>query len=581
MAYFPPTGSTVSFQSDPANLHASITGTVTVRNPQSVSGTVGASIIGLVPVMVNNELTGQVLGRVYLVDPTNTNRADVASDGAVMGSVHGAVSVAGGSLSVANFPTTQNISGSVAVWLQSTNASVITVGSPVANQSISGTVQTDVRGSVAVVIIGGSVAVATGNSSVQVLNFPTNQSVSGAVSISNLPTTQNVSGSVVAFQGTPEWTVKSSLTGGIFPISGSVAVGNFPTNQNVSGSVVAFQSGTRITSLVSTIPSSVIVGSSIFGQLPGGTAVLGSVAALQGTNPWTMVTPAGSVTAVSGISFSLSSVVVVAGSIISVPVGSTITVLQSSSIRTISNVGTNITSIVNIVPSSVIVGTSIFGQLPGGTAVLGSIATLQGTNPWVVNFQNSSIIAINAGSVVTITPGSVITVFQAPSIVGTYAEDAVHTTADKGIFVLAVRNDAVQSFAAANLEYSPMSTDSAGRSVIKPFAPGEASQIGTASTVNFGTTTAASIRLFTAPGAGLKNYITDYNISNTGATTTLVSFVDEDASVMGRTIAPAGGGSNHSFAIPLTTQITNKQVGVIAANATSVLHITLTGFKAP
>lgn len=158
---------------------------------QSVSGTVGSSVIGVTPVVIV-----------------------------------GAPSVYG------------NISGSVVAWLTSTNASVLTVSTPIANQS-----------------------------------------VSGAVSVSNFPTTQNVSGSVVATQGTSPWIMTGSVQGtlgssiigltpvavtntpsisgtilvGNFPgnqsVSGAVSVSNFPTSQNVSGSVVAFQAGTQITSI--------------------------------------------------------------------------------------------------------------------------------------------------------------------------------------------------------------------------------------------------------------------------------------------------------------------------------------------
>jgi hypothetical protein len=104
----------------------SVQASLTPAANQSVSGTVGASLIGLSPV------------------------------------------------SISNFPITQNISGSVAAFLQSTNASVITVGSPVANQSVSGTVGASIIGLT-------------------------------PVSVSNFPASQNVSGSVVAFQGTTPW----------------------------------------------------------------------------------------------------------------------------------------------------------------------------------------------------------------------------------------------------------------------------------------------------------------------------------------------------------------------------------------
>lgn len=192
--------------------------------------------------------------------------------------------------SVVSFQSNPSVLQTLA-GLMSTNASVITVGTAVANQSVSGTVQTDVRSSVATVIIGGSILTATGNSSVQVLNFPANQSVSGAVSISNLPTTQNVSGSVAAFMGgswsasvggtvsvlgtvpvtqSGAWSaslvgtipgsvvafqgagwsgsVAATITNTNVNVSGSVVAFGFPTNQNVSGSVIAFMAGTQSSS---------------------------------------------------------------------------------------------------------------------------------------------------------------------------------------------------------------------------------------------------------------------------------------------------------------------------------------------
>lgn len=217
MAYVPNSGSVVAFQSNPANLHASVTGTVTVRNSpsiygnisgsvvsfqgtvpwivtgsvqasltpaanQSVSGTVGASIIGLAPVSVSNfPITQNVSGSVVATQGTTpwiiTGSVQASLTPAANQSVSGTVgaSLIGLSpVSISNFPITQNISGSVAAFLQSTNASVITVGSPVANQSVSGTVGASIIGLT-------------------------------PVSVSNFPASQNVSGSVVAFQGTTPW----------------------------------------------------------------------------------------------------------------------------------------------------------------------------------------------------------------------------------------------------------------------------------------------------------------------------------------------------------------------------------------
>lgn len=242
------------------------------------------------------------------------------------------------------------------VGINSTNASVITVATPAANQSVSGTVGASVLGHAPVVIVGGSILTSS----------TPNQSVSGTVGasiIGTVPTTQTgvwissivntvpssvlvgaslfgqlpggtaVLGSVAALQGTNPWVVVSSVTGGLFPISGSVAATITNTNINVSGSVAAFQAGTRVTSLVSTVPSSVIVGTSIFGQLPAGTAPLGSVAVLQGTNPWINTN---------------------VGSIITTNIGSVISVTQGSvaAIRA-GQIGTVITSISGIPQASI------------------------------------------------------------------------------------------------------------------------------------------------------------------------------------------------------------------------------------
>lgn len=494
MAYIPSSGSVVAFQSNPSALQVLIQSPISI-NTASISGQVGASVIGLPPVNINVGGNPVTTANPVPVQPPASGSLPVTQVGSVITVGQGSIAtvIIGGSItasftppanqsvsgavSISNFPTNQNISGSVVAWLESTNASVITVGSPVANQSVSGTVGASVIGHAPVIIVGGSI----------LTSAPANQSVSGTVSISNFPTTQNVSGSIVAFQGTPEWTVKSSLAGGIFPISGSVAAVVTNTNLNVSGSVVAFEGG----------------------------GWSGSVAAVQ--------------------------------------------------------IGTWKTSITNIVPTSMLVGASIFGQLPAGTAMLGSIATYQGAVPWAT---------VNVGSIITTQIGSVITKWgQSPSIVGTYAEDSAHTSADKGLFILGVRNDTVSSFTGSNQEYNPFAHDSAGRMLIKPFAPGEASIIANTSIVSAGTI--ASVQLFSAPGAGLKNYITDFNISNSGAATTVVLFADSDSSIQGRTIAPAGGGSNHSYATPLVSARVNTVTNLHILSSSSIVYATVTGFKAP
>lgn len=281
-------------------------------------------------------------------------------------------------------------------------------------------------------------------------------------------------------------------------------------NLNVSGSVVAFQSGTQITSLVSTVPSSVIVGASIFGLAP-----------VNVTN--TNINVSGSVVNFQG--------------------------------------GIQITSITGI-PS--ISGTVIATQ---GTAAAA-------TAPWAVWISGGT-----GGQTAAVSTSSMLSVRvdAMTSIVGTYSEDNAHTTADRGLFVLGVRNDTVASFMSANTEYGPLATDSAGRTLIRPFAPEEARVEGYASLVSTSVTT-----LVPAAGTGLKNYITDIVVANTGATTTLITFRSGGgASVLGYTIAPAGGGSNLiGFQTPLMT-LANQTFDFQPTSASSILFVTVKGYKAP
>lgn len=407
-----------------------------------ISGSVAAVIVGT----PNVNTAGSVVAFQGTTPWANTNVGSIIT--VSQGSV--AVAIISGSIA-ATFtpPANQSVSGTVGASIiglppfvigGSTNASVITVGTAAANQSVSGTVQVDVRSSVAVAIISGSIAATF----------------------------------------TP------------------------PANQSVSGTVNTLPLGTIVTSLVSTIPSSVLVGASIFGTVP----------VTQVTSPWIVVSSiAGGIFPVSG-----------------------------SVAATITNTNVNVS---------------------------GSVVAFQGTSPFVTNFQNSSILAVPVGSIIT--------VWGSPSIVGTYSEDAAHTTADKGIFVLAVRNDTVASTASADADYTIHAVDSAGRVLMKPFAAEESRIEGYNSVVSGSVTT-----LVAAAGTGLRNYITDIWLANTGSVSTLVTFVSGGgASVLGYTVAPAGGGSNIiGLAVPIRTGA-NATFDMQATVSTSVLYGTVKGFKAP
>lgn len=236
------------------------------------------------------------------------------------------------------------------------------------------------------------------------------------------------------------------------------------------------------------------------------------------------------------------------------------------------------------------VGGSIIGQLPAGTAVLGSVAVLQGTTPWVTRGSVSGTIDVGTipGSVLAFQsstwPGSVLAVqgvwsgsvlsqqlgTRITSIVGSIPSSTLVGTYGH-------RNDAVASYLGANLSWRPIATDSAGRTLTKPYSAEESRVEGYASTVNLNANS-----IIASAGAGLRNYITDVWVANTGAAATLVTFLSGGGiSVLGYTIAPAGSGSNlPGLVTPMRTDA-DSTFDFRAATGTSVLYITAKGFKAP
>lgn len=647
------------------------------QSPVSVTGTVGASIIGAVPVTFTPPANQSVSGTV---------QADIRASVAVV--------VIGGSIAT-SAPANQSVSGAVTAN-QGTNAGLgsswpvkISNGTQTANVTatsmLSVTVDNSptISGSVATVIIGGSIAAT--------FTPPANQSVSGAVSVSNFPTTQNVSGSVVAFQGGVPWA--DTIVGSVITLSqGSIAaviiggsIATATTNSSVfllnspntigsviayqgitpwvvvasvyqgvgwSGSVAAIQSGTRITSVISSNPSSMLVGASLIGISPvtltantvppASSILLGVTANTNGSVLNTVGYPQAIIQITSGPGASITGAINFEGTVDGtqfVPIqgyniannviSSMATVDSDWSFNTaglqgirarVSNwsVG-SITARAVVSPSdarpfatfnaggfssvSGTIGASIIGQLPAGVAmigsiaayqgavpwaiagsvaafqagawsasiqtltitsiatagqVMGSVATLQGTNPWTTNFQNSSILAVPVGSVITVLQGA--------SIVGTYAEDAAHTSGDKGMFSLQVRNDTMSSITSADSDYSPQAVGPVGE-VVMANSPITKWVSGTASMLTGTPLNGGSVLVIAAQGASIFTYISGIQIANPSANNVYVRFDGATSSTIAFTMAPANGGSNIVFPNPIKTNANGAFTASVSGSA--------------
>lgn len=386
-------------------------------------------------------------------------------------------------------------------------------------------------------------------------------------------------GSTVAFQSdATKLAANVSVTGGFVNVSGSIASAPFPASVSGVGLFNVNQVGNG--SILAVIPGSVAVmpsphsvsGVGTFNVNPVGagsmitTLINSSVTTLQGTNPWFVQLTSGSVITTGGNS-SVQVVGVMPPQSVSgvgtfninpVGNGSMINVLTNSSVAALQ--GTNpwfvqptsgsvfsyqapgsilaVSATVNTGNSSV--------MLTAGINTIGSVAVLQGTNPWVTGFSVS------------------------PSIVGTYSEDAAHTTADKGVFVLQVRNDTMSSITSADGDYSPIGAGPIGEVIVANSPITKWIQAQTS--VMYGT----SVQAVAPQGASVFTYITGAQVVNASATNAIVKFTGGLGSVLAWTTAPANGGSNIVFANALKT---GENSGVSASiNGLASVYLSMQGF---
>lgn len=283
-----------------------------------------------------------------------------------------------------------------------------------------------------------------------------------------------------------------------------------------------------------------------------------------------------------------SSIITVDSSIIS---GSGITGVQ----RPIVNIGSIIGNLsVTNAPASVsgvgifdvnhVGAGSVLVLVPGSVKTAPFPASVSGVGLFNVNHigngsvitapQPASVSGVGLFNVNHIGSGSVFAVLTNSSVSGIGLFN-VNNVGVGSVFT-GFRNDTLASVVGVDLTSRLAARDAAGRNITKPFAPDHASVNGIGS-VNG----AASVILMVAPGAGLKNYLTDFTVSNTGAATTLVRITAGGGSILAFTIAPTGGGSNMvGINTPISAPL-NSPINLEAVTASSVVYGWASGYKAP
>jgi hypothetical protein len=157
------------------------------------------------------------------------------------------------------------------------------------------------------------------------------------------------------------------------------------------------------------------------------------------------------------------------------------------------------------------VGASIIGQLPAGTAPIGSVAVLQGTTPWLI----SSVYGNISGSVVGFQGG----------------------------------------------------TRTISGSVLTMFAP-VASLVSGVSSMITGT---GQTSVLATPAGAQRNYITQIIVTNAAAVGTVVNIMDGPNVMYAGYAAASGGGFASSFPTPLKQSNTVTSVDVKAVAQASIL----------
>jgi hypothetical protein len=204
--------------------------------------------------------------------------------------------------------------------------------------------------------------------------------------------------------------------------------------------------------------------------------------------------------------------------------------------------------------------TAITNALPAGTNAIGKLAANSG-----VDIGDVDVTTVGA-----ITPGT------AAANLGK-AEDAAHVSGDVGVMALAVRKDTAAALAGTDGDYIPLATNATGALRVTVDSDGAGDTFLAAGVQGVSDLTAnTDLSVISAAGSGIRNYVTDIEVSAAAAAGN-VKIYSGDPDSAGVLIAQIPFGANGCVK-SFTTPRKGAANTAIFAEATQNCTISIGGF---
>lgn len=149
------------------------------------------------------------------------------------------------------------------------------------------------------------------------------------------------------------------------------------------------------------------------------------------------------------------------------------------------------------------------------------------------------------------------------------AEDAPHASGDTGVAILGVAQNTTPGLTvSAAGDYSPIITDSEGKTITAGTGAPAATRNG-----HVALTTTSDVSLIASAGSGLRHYVCDVTVDNTGAAAVRFILKDGTTAFWSCTV-PANSSFTKSWKQPYRGAATTALQGALGAAGTATVSVT-------